>query len=55
MAGILLLGDECTIVRELRCGGKEKNHEQPLFRIQFFNRDEVESDEMEEEVIKRNV
>ena len=28
-----------------------ENHEDPLFRIQFFNRDEVESDVMEEEVM----
>ena len=55
MAGILLFGDECTIVRELRCGGNRRNHEDPLFRIQFFNRDEVESDVMEEEVMERNV
>ena len=31
------------------------HHEDPLFRIQFFNRDEVESDVMEEEVMQRNV
>ena len=34
--------------RRLQCGD-------PLFRIQFFNRDEVESDMMEEEVMYWNV
>ena len=51
MAGILLFWDECTIVRELRCGGNRRDHEDPLLIIQFFNRDEVESDVMEEEVM----
>ena len=51
MTGILLFGDESTIVRTLRDGGDRSNHEEPLCRIQFFNRDEVESDVMEEEVM----
>ena len=34
---------------------QERNHKDPLFRIQFFNRDEVESDVMEEEVMCWNV
>ena len=41
-----VVGSHCEVWRK-----QERNHEDPLFRIQFFNRDEVESDMMEEEVM----